>query len=151
MTWFCYCRLYLLSRYRDWSDFHLSLQQWTFGLSANSVLEPCAALNWKLKATSKPHLCVAACQLAQGVCMCVYLCVCVQWVTQTGWQPVMLLQNFGWSLVEKSACSVTPQKQPTVTPWPRLSSNGLDPLKAQHKHNQLIQQDVLWPSISTQI
>lgn len=29
----------------------------------------------KLKASVKPHLCVAACQLAQGVCMCVYHCV----------------------------------------------------------------------------
>lgn len=29
----------------------------------------------KLKASVKPHLCVAACQLAQGVCVCVYNCV----------------------------------------------------------------------------
>lgn len=88
-----------------------------------------AAWDWKLKASLKPHLCVAACQLAQGVCggACVFTSVCACVCSNRNAMLPPLLREQGWITAEK--------------PAPRaLSSNGLDPPKFR-KQSDLIQRD----------
>lgn len=88
-----------------------------------------AAWDWKLKASLKPHLCVAACQLAQGVCggACVFTSVCACVCVATGTRCCRRCCGNRAESQRKSLLLV-------------LSSNGLDPPKFR-KQSDLIQRD----------
>lgn len=66
---------------KEWLDFILA--SYKRGCALCELIVSCTSVLLetvhKLKASLKPHLRVAACQLAQGVCMCVYQCVYGKW------------------------------------------------------------------------
>lgn len=84
--YFCHNRLYLTRINSNWVELNHSSNKrcddTKLTTSRTSVLLETV---YKLRASLKPHLYVAACQLAQGVCMCVYQCVSAQWETETRW------------------------------------------------------------------